>query len=260
MLRGRKWTLSNLSGTALVHTSFCCKKTPAQWAQECCISGRKQLNPRLHQSGDNPLSQEPHIRGPVSSYGGLQSRGQLSWLLSTMGILGHARWPVWIQLSLGTRFCFLPADPHLCQIAILWVICCLHPHKDCCFIFDSLQAGFSAFNWILDFEALMVPQSTTAFVCLEQIFVEPELVKSIILPLPFSGDVLLLSCIQKDQQDIDVHFQFSSPTDLSAPKLPLQQIALLTGPDTHLPWSCTRLEFGSFHGWHYLFFLWFPSP
>lgn len=48
------------------------------------------------QSGDNPLSQEPHIRGPVSSYGGLQSRGEISWLLSTMGILGHARWPVWI--------------------------------------------------------------------------------------------------------------------------------------------------------------------
>lgn len=38
------------------------------------------------QSGDNPLSQEAHIRGPVSSRGGLQSRGELSWLLSTMGI------------------------------------------------------------------------------------------------------------------------------------------------------------------------------
>lgn len=144
------------------------------------------------QSGDNPLSQEPHIREPVSSCGGLQCTGELCWLLSMMGILGHARWPIRIQLSLGTCFCFLPPHPHLCQIAIFLVICSVHPHKDCCFVFESLQATF---NWILDFEALTVPQSTTAFVCLEEIFVDPELVKSIILPLPFSGDVLLLSCV-----------------------------------------------------------------
>lgn len=68
----------------------------------------------------------------------------------------------------------------------------MHPHKDFCFVFDSLQVTF---NWILDFEGLMVPQSTAAFVCLEEIFVDPELVKSINLPLLFSGDVLVLSYI-----------------------------------------------------------------
>lgn len=76
------------------------------------------------------------------------------------------------------------------QIAIFLVIRYVHPPKDFCFVFDSLQATFS---WSLDFE--QSPQSTTAFVCLEEIFVDPEPVKSTVLPLPFSGDVLLLSYI-----------------------------------------------------------------
>lgn len=183
MLRGRKWTPSDPSGTELVHISFRCKKPNG--VRSAASHGRDNTG----QSGDNPLPQQPHITGPVSSCGGLQSRGKHSRLLSTMVILRHSRWPIWIQLSL---FCFLPAELHLCQIAIFLVIHCVHPHKDFCFVFDSLQVTF---NWILDFEGLMVPQSTAAFVCLEEIFVDPELVKSINLPLLFSGDVLVLSYI-----------------------------------------------------------------
>lgn len=51
------------------------------------------------------------------------------------------------------------------------------PHKDCWFVFVS---PLVTFNWILDFEAQMAPQSSTAFVCLEEIFVDLEFVKSII--------------------------------------------------------------------------------
>lgn len=189
ILRGRKWTPITCLGQRW-YPSASAANGPT--GSERCISWRRQLSPGQtalkEQSRDNPLPQQPHIRGPVSSYGALRSRGELSWLLSTMAILRHAKWPIWIWLRLGTHFCFLPADLQLCQIVIFLVIHCVHPHKDCVFVFDSLQTTFS---WIL----VMVPQSTTAFVCLGEIFVDPELVKSIILPLPFSGDVLLLSHI-----------------------------------------------------------------
>lgn len=101
------------------------------------------------QSRDNPLPQEPHIRGPVSSYGGLQSRGKLFWLLSMMVVLRHARSEyssVWALASASYQ--------QICQIAIFLVIRYVHPHKDFCFVFDSLQATF---NWSLNFEALTVP-------------------------------------------------------------------------------------------------------
>lgn len=61
-----------------------------------------------------------------------------------MSILRHARWPI----CLGTRLCFLSADLHLCWMTIFSVIHYLHPHKDFCFVFDSLQTASQLDPWL----------------------------------------------------------------------------------------------------------------